>query len=576
MPAILIQGGTLFDGRGGPGISRDLLIESGKVSQIAEHLEPPPGAQVLDARGLWVTPGFVDMHTHYDAEVELSPGLSESVRHGVTTVVLGSCSLSLAVGEPQNLADMFCRVEAIPRSVVLPLLRDRKTWEGPASYFEHLDSLPLGPNVASFFGHSAMRMKAMGIARSLDKKVRPSAAELGEMDRLLGEALEAGYLGMSIQTLPWDKMDGDEFRSRPLPSVFARWSEYRHFARTLRARGKVLQAVPNISTKVNAVLIFLMSVGLWRKPLRLTALSMMDIRADRFAFRIAGWLCNQLNRFFGADLRLQALPEVFDLWADGMDLVVFEEFGAGTAALHLQDAGERAKLLRDPSYRAWFARQWRNRFLPRAFHRKLELCRVLAAPDEKLVGKTFAEIANERGQDVVETFLALCAEHGNALRWFTVMGNDRPEWLERIVAHPAAIVGFSDAGAHLRNMAHYNFPLRMLKLVRDAELAGRPFMTIGRAVQRLSGEIAGWLGLEAGTLEVGKRADLCIVDPTGLTDAVHEVAEQEMPEFGGLRRLVRRNDAAVLAVLIGGKLAWERGVPAPELGVQKLGQVLRA
>lgn len=576
METVLLRGGTFFDGRGGDGVPRDVLVESGTIARVAERIEPPPAAQVIDAAGAWVMPGFIDLHTHYDAEVELLPGLSESVRHGVTSVVMGSCSLSLAVGDPKNLADMFCRVEAIPRSVVLPLLQERKSWDGAASYFDHLGSLPLGANVASFFGHSAMRMHAMGIGRSLDKKVVPTRDELAAMDRLLAEALEAGYLGMSIQTLPWDKMDGEEFRSRPLPSVFARWSEYRHFARTLRARDRVLQAVPNVSTKINAILLFLMSPGVFRKPLKTTAISMMDIRADRYAFRVAAGVIQVLNRFLRADLRLQALPEVFDLWADGVDLVVFEEFGAGTAALHLADLSERAKLLRSPEYRAWFKKEWRSKWIPRAFHRQLAMCEVLGAPDPSLVGKRFDEIAAARGQDVVDCFLDLCADHGRELRWFTVMGNDRPEWLEWIVSHPAALIGFSDAGAHLRNMAHYNFPLRMLKLVRDAQAKGRPFMSVGKAVHRLTAEIGDWLGMDAGTLAEGKRADVVVVDPTGLTDEVDAVSEEEIPFFGGLKRLVRRNDAAVRAVLVGGRLAWQNGQPAPALGKEKLGTVLRA
>src|SRR5581483_601584 len=283
--------------------------------------------------------------------------------------------------------------------------------------------------------------------------------EMRRMEWLLDEALDAGYMGLSIQTLPWDKMDGEAFRSRPMPSVFARWSEYGALASVLRRRGRILQGVPDITTKLNAILFFSMSCGIFRKTLKTTIISLMDVKADRIAFRLAGFLANFINKFLRADFRLQALPEVFDLWADGIDLVVFEEFGAGTAALHLQDAARRSELLRDPAYRERFKKEWRSRFLPRAFHRKLRHCQVLSCPDAALAGKTFTEIAAARGQDEVDVFLDLVAEHGSALRWFTVMGNDRPPWLEWIVSHPSALIGFSDAGAHLRNMAHYNFPL---------------------------------------------------------------------------------------------------------------------
>lgn len=570
---ILLRGGTVFDGRGGDGVRKDVLVRDGKIAAIRDPGAPAePGAEVIDATGKWITPGFIDLHTHYDAEVELLPGLTESVRHGVTTIAMGSCSLSLAFGDPTNLADMFCRVEAIPRTTVLPLLKERMTWNSPGTYFEHLDTLPLGPNVTSFLGHSTMRMEAMGMARSLSKGVKPTKDELAAMDKRLAEALEAGFLGMSIMTLPWDKMDGEEFRSRPLPSVFARWSEYRRFNRVLRERGRVFQGVPNISTKLNVLLFLWESVGLFRKTLKTTAISFMDIRADRAVPYLLPPLLTLFNRVLKADFRLQALPEVFDLWADGIDLVVFEEFGAGGAALHLQSDAARKALFADPAYRRRFHKQWRNKLLPRAFHRELGLCEILACPgDPYLVGKTFGAIARSRGEDPADTFLDLVAEHGKSLRWYTVMGNDRPAVLDAIVSNPDILIGFSDAGAHLRNMAHYNFPLRLLRLAKD-----RKTMPIGKAVWRLTGEIAQWLGLDAGILDVGRRADIAVVDPEGLDHRLEQVHEEEMTGFGGLKRLVRR-DRAVPAVLVNGRIAFRDGVFDPKFGAERgFGRVLRA
>ncbi|MEZ6186617.1 MAG: hypothetical protein R3F62_16610 [Planctomycetota bacterium] len=157
------------------------------------------------------------------------------------------------------------------------------------------------------------------------------------------------------------------------------------------------------------------------------------------------------------------------------------------------------------------------------------------------------------------------------------MGNDRPRWLEWIVTHPDILIGFSDAGAHLRNMAHYNFPQRLLKRVRDAERAGAPFMSVGRAVERLSGELARWLDLDAGVLEVGRRADVVVLDPEALDDAVEAIHEEPVPELDGLARLVRRNPRVVDAVLVNGRLAVERGEPLPEVGrAPGFGRVLAA
>lgn len=579
----LLRGAEVFDGRGHPARALDVLVADGVVAALL-----PPGAAVgdeveqVDVRGCWVTPGFIDLHTHYDAELELWPALGESVRHGVTTVFLGSCGLSLAVGRAEDLADMFCRVEGVPRSVVLPMLRARKTWAGPAAYFEHLAGLPLGPNVAALLGHSAIRAATMGLGRSLDPDVRASAAELAGMRALLTEALDVGYLGLSVNTLPWDKMDGEAFRSRPTPSVFASWSEYRHLAALLRARGRVLQGVPNVSTKLNVLLFALLSAGLTRRALKTTLIAWMDPPAARGIHRVIGALARLTNRVLGGDLRFQALPNPFDMWVEGLEVPVFEEFAAGTEALHHEDPARRAALLRDPAYRRRFRRQWADRLRGRAYHRDLARTCVLAGPEPALLGKSFAEIAAERGADVVDTLLDLVAAHGRALRWQTIVANDRPAELEWIVRHPDALIGFSDAGAHLRNMAYYNFPLRLLRLVREAWRRGAPIMTTERAVHRLTGEIAEWFGLAAGTLEVGARADIAVVAPEALDEQLEQMHDLPLappgaPGFDGLRRLVRRNDRALRRVLIAGRTAWADGALDPALGQQRgFGQLLRA
>lgn len=117
-----------------------------------------------------MTPGFVDTHTHYDAEVLMSPGLKESVKHGVTTCVLGSCSISMVYSNPLDCSDIFTRVEGVPREVVLPLLEKTKTWNTPKGYIDYVDSLPLGPNINSFIGHSDIRISTLGLNKAVDKK----------------------------------------------------------------------------------------------------------------------------------------------------------------------------------------------------------------------------------------------------------------------------------------------------------------------------------------------------------------------------------------------------------------------
>ncbi len=288
MTEVLIKGGTVYDGTGAAGRIADVHVRHGVVVAIAADLTAADDAEVIDARGKWVTPGFIDCHTHYDAEVELAPRLGESVRHGITTVLLGSCGLSFVMGTPEDLADQFCRVESIPREKVLPALERVKDWDGPTSYFNHLDRLPLGPNVGAMLGHSAVRSAILGFDESLDPDFRPSATDQGRMEEVLVEALDVGFLGMSFNTLPWDKLGGDRHPSEPTPSVHATWKEYRAFARILRRRGSVMQFVPDLSGGLNVPLILALSVGRFRRSLKVSLLAMMDSGAVRGTHRAAG------------------------------------------------------------------------------------------------------------------------------------------------------------------------------------------------------------------------------------------------------------------------------------------------
>jgi N-acyl-D-aspartate/D-glutamate deacylase len=287
-------------------------------------------------------------------------------------------------------------------------------------------------------------------------------------------------------------------------------------------------------------------------------------------------VANTYNDRLKANVRFQALPTPFDIYTDGLENPVIEEFGTGTEALHLEDLAARQSLLRSPTYRDRFKKQWTNKIASRAYHRDLSEARIITCPDDSLNGRTFADVAKERNRDEVDLFLDLQIAFGNDLRWYSTVANANPSHLEWIMANPAAMIGFSDAGAHLRNMAFYNFPLRMLKRVRDAQLAGRPFMTVEKAVHKLTGDIADFHRIDAGRLAPGSRADVVVIDPERLDASVEDVFEEPMVGFPGLKRLVRRNDETVRAVFVNGNLAWSASAGAsPALGTShSFGQLL--
>ena len=575
---VIIKNGRHFDGSGGPSAIRNLGIREGRLVALSElPLDETTAQETIDARGHWVMPGFLDTHTHYDAEMLAGPGLKESVRHGVTTVTFGSCSIGMICSDPEDCSDMFTRVESIPREHVMPLLRRTKTWSTPAQYVAHLESMPLGPNVTAYLGHSDLRVSVMGLKRAVDARARPTESEMKTMERVLEEGLDAGLLGLSTMTTKWDKLDGERERSKSLPTTYAKWSEYARLNKILRRRDRIHQGAPNIVTKVNMLLFLFASFGLFRKKLKTTLITLMDVKSNGLLHRVVGKLAHVCNTLFNADFRWQALPCPFEVYADGIDLVIFEEFGAGEAALHLADEIARNRLMQDESYRRQFRRNYDAKFTPRVWHRNFHDATIVDCPDASLIGKSFGELADARQIHPVDSFLDLVVAHGRKLRWKTTIGNYRKNRLEAIVQDKGAIISFSDAGAHIRNMAFYNFGIQMLKLVRDAEQEGRAFMSIEKAVWRLTGELGDWFNIDAGHLRLGDRADVVIVNPLGLDASVNAYAEAAMPEFGDLRRMVNRNDRAVVATLINGRVVYrESGFVADFGRAPGYGRFLRA
>ena len=137
-------------------------------------------------------------------------------------------------------------------------------------------------------------------------------------------------------------------------------------------------------------------------------------------------------------------------------------------------------------------------------------------------------------------------------------------------------MGFSDAGAHLRNMAFYNFGLRLLRHVHTAEQEGRPFLTVAQAIHRLTGELADWYDVDAGRIREGDRADVLVVDPAHLDDSLDDYHESPVPQYGNLSRMVNRNDECVTAVYVSGRAVVRDGVPTGIVGSERTGSFLRA
>ncbi len=567
---LVIRGGTVFDGTGAAPQSADVGIRDGKVAAIAPGL--PDGTRTIDARGRWVMPGLIDVHTHYDAEVLLSPGLGESARHGTTSVVFGNCSLSTVYSDADDCADMFARVEALPWQIVHDAIKEGKTWSGPAEYVKVVDSLPLGVNVAAFIGHSDIRAAVLGLGQSVDADYRPTPAQIDQMRQMLSDALDVGFLGLSTLRSSFSKLEGTRYPARQLPSTYAKWSEFHALNNVLRKRGRVHQSTPNLARQAEVARYLAQSIGRgFRRPLKTTLIAAADVKADRKAARLTMLAADLTNRA-GGDFRWQHLPVPFEMYADGVDLVVFEEFGSGSAALNFRDEMSRGRLLADESYRRQFRKDMTKQLGPRVWTRDLSDAEIVSCPDVGVVGKSFADVAAARGIEPADALLDLTVEHGAQLRWRTVVANDREDVLDRIQRSPNVQIGFSDSGAHLRNMAFYNSGLRMLERVHL-----RRSLPVETAVRRLTGELADWYGLDAGYLSEGKRADVAVIDPAGFDGSSAAYVEAPYPGAPDVKRMVNRNDDLVNATIVGGEIVYQAGEFAEGFGTDlQAGRFLQA
>lgn len=566
---LIIRQGRVFDGTPGPSREADVLIEGGRVLKI-EANSPARGRQEIAASGHWVMPGAIDIHTHYDAEVEVAPGLLESLQHGVTSLIFGNCSLSLALGNAEDMIDLFARVENLPRETLAKWLDGKVDWHTPGQYYEHLERLALGPNIATLMGHSNLRLAVLGKTRSL-KPTRLDWGEKNALRSLAHEAMEAGYLGLSIDMLQWHRWKGFKYNGASAPSHYARMSEFRLLADVLRQHDRVLQATPDAGRRYLVPLLALLSHGLGRNPLRMSMLTSLDFTNNRRLGPMTRRLASVINDGLRGNLRFQSLSVPFELWSDGCNTPVFEEMQASACLMNADSPAQRQLLYRDSDWRRQLRREWLSRF-GASFHKDLARMQIVGCPDAALVGQSFADVALRRGQAAVDTFIDLISEYDEHIRWHSVIANDRPAEMRRYLQHPYIQLGFSDAGAHNRNLAFQNSHLWFL---RDC-LLHSDALPIEKAVWRITGELAEWFGLDAGYLQEGRVADVLVLDPHALNTDLSGPQEATDPRFDGAMRMVTRSGRAVQQVIVGGQRVLDQGRPHPEFEQRRFGRLLRS
>jgi N-acyl-D-aspartate/D-glutamate deacylase len=549
---VLIKGGTVVDGTGAPGVVADVGIRDGRVIAIGAVDEP--ATRTIDADGLVVTPGFVDPHTHYDAQLFWDPTASPSSAHGVTTVVGGNCGFTLAPlrpGDADYLRRMMGKVEGMP----LPALEQGVdwNWETFEQYLERLEG-NIAVNAGFLVGHCAVRRYVMG-EDAIGKEA--SADQIAAMRVELAQALESGALGFSFtQSSSHSDGNGDPVASRwasPEELVAMCEETGAHPGTTLE--GIVQGCLDQFSDEEIELLSRLSAAA--DRPLNWNVLTIDSREPDRVPRQLgAGDRASEL----GGRLVALTMPVGVPMNMSFLNFCALWLL-PGWKEVMERPVPERIEKLRDGDTRVWMLERALSQeagvFRRLADFGDYRIGDVYAAENEPLRGRVVREVAAERGRSSFGTLLDIViADELRTVLWPVPKDDDGASWeLRRQVWNdPRALIGGSDAGAHLDRMCGAPYTTRFLG---DC-LRGRKLVPLERAVQLITGAPAALFGLrDRGVLREGAMADVVVFDPATI-DAGDAMLVRDLP--GDSARLTAGSQG-ITAVLVNGTLIVEDGTP---------------
>jgi len=533
MSTILIRGGTVVDGTGAPGVRADVRIADGRVAEVGPDLPTEGVERVLDADGCVVAPGFIDIHTHYDAQVFWDPSLTPSSFHGVTTVVAGNCGFSIAPTRPEH-QDLIARTLENVEDMDVAALAAGVPWDF-SSFPEYLASVggrPLGLNFTAYVGHTALRLYVMGDA-AYERAATPE--EIERMVEVLGESLEAGAAGFATSIAPTHRGAG----GRPVPSRFAERAELEAlFAEVGRFGKGVVEVTPGPELPPDAIYDLQLASGV---PFTFTALLSTPAGTHRRLVELnrAGW-----ER--GAQVWPQVSPRPLAFamtMAEPFTLNVNPHF----AELMNAPLDVRRKAYADQQWRDEAFASWESgtvTMVPR--WDTYEVAESPTHPD--LEGRRLDEIAADRGTRPFDVLLDLALDEPDLLlRVRCILANDDPDEVSFLLAEEHCALGLSDAGAHVGQLCDAPQATDLLgNWVRD-----RGVMSLEEGVRRLTKAQADLFGLvDRGELRPGAWADVVVFDPATVAPGpIRRVAD--FP--AGSERLTADAPVGVRHVLVNGE-----------------------
>ncbi|MDG1924155.1 MAG: amidohydrolase family protein [Pseudomonadales bacterium] len=538
---LIIRNGTIADGSGNPLFSADVGITGNRITAIGALTE---SAQTeIDASGKIVSPGFIDPHTHFDAQLLWDGAAKPAIEHGVTTIVPGNCSLSLAPLKAEHrmkLVGMFNQIEEMPHKA----FSEGVTWDWE-SFEEYMTRIKqdLSINVAPLAGHSLLRLWVMGDA-AMTRTAEPD--EIDKMCALLTDCIRAGAVGLSTSFVDMDE------RLQPVPSRWASTEELDALCAVLGETKKLLQVVHEFYDIDLTLARVDQLAELSLKHDITTTLSPLFLNADNAdgVAAIMARVDEQMAR--GARVWPQVQTRPIDIsFSLEVPSLLFMRLPTWYGLIRFGTKADVLAALNDPAQRAALTQEAAPMM---SLWSALVVRRVQSAANAELIGKTLAEIANLRGNTPLDVMIDLSLEEDLDAHFLAAsMGHNDVPAVGALLKQPNVMIGASDGGAHILSFSTYGDTGYLFsKFVRDSQS-----LSIETAIRKITAEPAEIWGIQdRGHLIPGYIADITIFDP----ETIDRGAEYYVQDVPGDGYRYTRDAIGVSHVLIGGAVAFEKSV----------------